>query len=301
MRRLPGLLLSLVIVGCGSTPSPTPGPTVQPSPSPTPGATASLELTAPPSIAPVIPTPTPTPSPTPKFVSPEPGGSPACGSYVLTVVNEDPEAITASVNSIDDVTVESGTSQVVALYSLPRPDFNVPPWFVVVSRADNGAFIGNAFITGHSDQKLIVSGGQLEYGPYPVADAICPTPVPIISPQPTPSPPPAPPGYSVHIAKGLHPKWTAEAAAADVYAEIKGTERLLGHALAEARIISVEAMAGRDVPHEFSGPYRGRPIIWIVQAQGTFSASGPGVTYWGTDGFSVFDDQGELLTWGCTC
>jgi len=109
---------------------------------------------------------------------------------------------------------------------------------------------------------------------------------------------PVPTGYSVHIADGLHPKWTVDAAAAWVMKDIATTERVYGRVVAPAQILSVEAMRGRDVPRAISGPYGDLPIAWVVHANGTFvNEHGPSVySHWFyTEAWQIFDDNGEAL------
>lgn len=119
------------------------------------------------------------------------------------------------------------------------------------------------------------------------------TPPPSMSPSPVPQAT----GYSVQIAEGLQPNWTAAAAASHVFDDIKSNEHLLGQVLQPARIISVEAMRGRDVPMAISGPYGDVPIAWVVHAYGTFVQthvySGGPILH--TEGWFIFDDAGSEL------
>jgi len=105
---------------------------------------------------------------------------------------------------------------------------------------------------------------------------------------------PVPTGYAVQIAKGLHPLWSAAAAAANAYAATRLYERGARQVLAEAEILSVEAVAGRDVPKDRFGCCEpANAIRWIVHAQGTFynEHGGPGgIRAFGTDGWFLFDD-----------
>lgn len=114
---------------------------------------------------------------------------------------------------------------------------------------------------------------------------------------PSPTPIPVPTGYSVTIAAGLHPQWTAEAAAATVIARILHTEQVTGRVLAEPRVLSVEAMAGKDVPDSASGPFPDHGVCWVVLAQGTFwSSYAPGTAgLYASEAWLVYDDQGNEI------
>lgn len=116
-------------------------------------------------------------------------------------------------------------------------------------------------------------------------------------------PSPTPTGYSVQIADGLKPNWTATAAASHVFDEIKSNEQSLGQTVRPAQIISVEAMRGSDVPRAVSGPYGDVNIVWVVHAYGTFeeTRSYSGGPYLYSEGWYIFDDDtghivGESLT-----
>ncbi|HEY7025057.1 MAG TPA: hypothetical protein VH371_08865 [Candidatus Limnocylindrales bacterium] len=125
------------------------------------------------------------------------------------------------------------------------------------------------------------------------------SPTALVTEPPTESPEPAPTGYSVHIANGLHPKWSADAAAAWMIHWISLAEQQYGRVIEPARILSVEAMRGHDVPRAISGAYNDLPIAWVVHANGTFvNEHGPSVyNHWFyTEGWQVFDDAGEA--WG---
>ena len=135
-----------------------------------------------------------------------------------------------------------------------------------------------------------------------------PTPMPTLGPtsapttEPTSTPFPLPTGYAVHIEKGLNPSWTAQAAAADVYAGLLGYAGS-GQVLAQPRILSVDAVSGRNVPKdEFGCCEPANSIRWIVRAQGTFfnehSGPSPGWRFFGTDGWFLYDDTGENLASG---
>ena len=137
-------------------------------------------------------------------------------------------------------------------------------------------------------------------GPTPASQ-----PTPTSSPELTPTPPPAPPGYSVHIATGLNPSWTAEAAADAAYADTKSYERAAGEVLAEAKIIAVRAVAGKDVPNDQFGCCEPRNSVrWIVHAQGTYfnehEGPAPGRRFFGSDGWYLFDDDGTNLGFSFT-
>jgi hypothetical protein len=125
---------------------------------------------------PPSPTPTTTPSPTSnatlKFVTPGPTPWPsnACGGFHLKVVNEDTGSITVTINGSYAQMVDGGTSQTIVEW-LP-PNKPLMPWTVVVTGAD-GTRIGSAYMTGPVDQKIIVSGGQMEYGPYDIRTDGC--------------------------------------------------------------------------------------------------------------------------------
>jgi hypothetical protein len=118
------------------------------------------------------PAPTPTPTPTPKFVTPGPTPWPsnACGGFHLKVVNEETASITVTINDSYTETVDGGTSQTIVEW-LP-PNKPLMPWTVVVTGAA-GTQIGSAYMTGPVDQKIIVSGGQMEYGPYDIRTEGC--------------------------------------------------------------------------------------------------------------------------------
>jgi hypothetical protein len=137
-----------------------------------------------------------------------------------------------------------------------------------------------------------------------------PTPIPTFAPtfaptsapttEPTSTPFPQPTGYTVHIEKGLSPSWTAEAAAADVYAGVMAYESGGGQVLAQPRIVSVDAVSGRNVPKdEFGCCEPANSIIWIVRAQGTFfnghAGLAPGQRFFGTHGWFLYDDTGDNL------
>ena len=105
----------------------------------------------------------------------------------------------------------------------------------------------------------------------------------------------------MHIAKGLHPTWTAQAAAAHAYAFTKIDEQAAGEVLAEAKIISVDAVAGRDVPQDQFGCCEpANSIRWIVHAQGTFfndhGGPSPGRRFFGSDGWILYEDESGIAT-----
>ena len=111
-------------------------------------------------------------SPTPKFVTPGPTPWPsnACGGFHLKVVNGDADPITVTINDTYSETVEGGGSQTLVEW-LP-PNKPLMPWTVVVT-GPAGTQIGSAYMTGPVDQKIIVSGGQMEYGPYDIRTEGC--------------------------------------------------------------------------------------------------------------------------------
>jgi hypothetical protein len=107
----------------------------------------------------------------------------------------------------------------------------------------------------------------------------------------------------VHIEKGLHPTWTADAAAADAYAELARYERTGGPVLAEPRILSVDGVSGRNVPHEEFGCCEpANSVRWIVHARGTFynhlGGPSPGRVFFGTDGWYLYEDDGSGMVVG---
>lgn len=113
------------------------------------------------------------------------------------------------------------------------------------------------------------------------------------TPQPTATVMPVPTGYTVTIAKGLHPKWNAEAAASAMMNTILWNERRTGRVVAEPLIISVEAMAGSDAPTSIGGPFPGYPVCWVVHAHGTFTGTIDGGAAYGSDGWVIYDDSGD--------
>ena len=118
-------------------------------------------------------------------------------------------------------------------------------------------------------------------------------------PTSTASEGPVPTGYTVKIARGLQVLWTPSAAALTTIRGIMWNEKILGRELAEPRIISIEAMAGKDVPDAFSGPWPEVPVAWVVHAQGTYFHPLPGQPpLLGTDGFIVYDDAGNPIGGG---
>jgi hypothetical protein len=112
------------------------------------------------------------PSPPPSLVTPSPTPMPsnACGGFHLKVVNEDTGSITVTINGSYAQMVDGGTSQTIVEW-LP-PNKPLMPWTVVVTAAD-GTRIGSAYMTGPVDQKIIISGGQMEYGPYDIRTDGC--------------------------------------------------------------------------------------------------------------------------------
>jgi hypothetical protein len=106
--------------------------------------------------------------------------------------------------------------------------------------------------------------------------------------------------FNVRIQEGLSVKWNPVDAAAQTLELIKGDERLLGRALAEPRILSVEAYAGEDIPFEIGEGNLGEwPVVWVVRAQGTFVAFSCPVAAKpcpsGSSGFYAFDDDGMVI------
>jgi hypothetical protein len=104
--------------------------------------------------------------------------------------------------------------------------------------------------------------------------------------------------FTVQIELGVQPRWNADAAAAAMLAQIAGNERMEGRALAEPKIISVEAWAGTHVPSNIgAGQMFGHDVVWVVRAEGTFVAfSCPVAPCPGdTSGFAMFDDSGAPL------
>jgi hypothetical protein len=109
------------------------------------------------------------------------------------------------------------------------------------------------------------------------------------------------PDFSITIAPGLNPDWTPDAAAQAVLDKIASAERLLGKALVPPKILSVEAVTGKDVPPELGeGSLGGYPLIWIVRANGTFIADyGPiGNNASASSGYYLFDDAGTVVASG---
>src|SRR4029079_978480 len=83
------------------------------------------------------------------------------------------------------------------------------------------------------------------------------------------------PDYLVTIAGGLDPKWTAGEAATAALDGIAKAERRIGRQLAPAKVLSVQALPGTDVPGtlgEAEGTFDSYPIVWVVKATGTFVA-----------------------------
>jgi hypothetical protein len=116
--------------------------------------------------------------------------------------------------------------------------------------------------------------------------------------SPSTSPSSAPASYVVDIQPGLQVKWNAAAAAQETLDQIQTSQRLVGKALAEPRILSVSAWAGRDVPAEFgSGQMDVWPIVWVVEARGTFVTYTCPVTPCPSDssGWYLFDDTGAVI------
>ncbi len=113
--------------------------------------------------------PNPTPTPTPRFVTPGPTPWPsnACGGFHLKVVNEDSDEVTVTINGTYSETVAGGASDTIVEWLPPFPK-PLMPWTVVVTRTADGTQIGSVYLAGPVDQKVIVSGGQLEYGPYDI-------------------------------------------------------------------------------------------------------------------------------------
>jgi hypothetical protein len=66
--------------------------------------------------------------------------------------------------------------------------------------------------------------------------------------------------------------------------------------MAEPRILSVEAWAGQDVPADF-GEGNGQPVVWVVQALGTFVAFSCTVAPCPAEssGWYLFDDTGQVI------
>ena len=114
-------------------------------------------------------------------------------------------------------------------------------------------------------------------------------------PQPTVSAMPVPTGYTVTIAPGLQPKWNAQAAASAMLNSILAIEGRTGHVVAAPMVISVEAMAGSDVPTSVGGPYPGYPVCWVVHAHGTFVDTVDGRAAYGSDGTFIYDDSGHAF------
>lgn len=74
-------------------------------------------------------------------------------------------------------------------------------------------------------------------------------------------------------------------------------QRGAGQVLAEPKIISVAALAGRDVPGDKFGCCEPpNSVRWIVHAQGTFfnehGGPGPGRRFFGTDAWMLYNDSG---------
>lgn len=118
----------------------------------------------------------------------------------------------------------------------------------------------------------------------------------------TPTVTPTAAGYVVVIAPGLQPKWSAEAAAAATMHALLSKQQSAGRAVAEAKIISVQAMPGGDVPQEAGGPFPDQSVAWVVSAQGTFFAVNPRAAspLFGSSGWYVFDDTGDAIGYGFT-
>jgi hypothetical protein len=113
------------------------------------------------------------PAATPKFglLSPAPDRSNACGGFHLKVVNEDTDQITVTINGTYSGNVAGGASAVIVEW-LP-PDKPLMPWTVVVTSTIDSTQLGSAYFTGPVDQRIIVSGGQMEYGPYDIRIEDC--------------------------------------------------------------------------------------------------------------------------------
>jgi hypothetical protein len=90
---------------------------------------------------------------------------------------------------------------------------------------------------------------------------------------------------------------TAEQVAADAYASTLSYERGADQVLAEPKILSVEAVPGRDVPKDQFGCCEPpNAVRWIVHAQGTFfnEHGGPaGIRGFGPDGWFLFGDSAD--------
>ena len=110
------------------------------------------------------------------------------------------------------------------------------------------------------------------------------------------TPGPVPTGYVVHVADGLNPQWTSSAAAAWVMNDIAATVRRYGREVTPARVLSVEAMRGKDEPKSIGGPDPNLPVVWVVHAYGTFvntfAYSICGQQYF-REGWEVFNDTGS--------
>lgn len=107
--------------------------------------------------------------------------------------------------------------------------------------------------------------------------------------------------FTVQIEDGLQVSWNADAAAAATLGQIKASERMVGRALAEPRILSVDAWFGMDVPPEIGqGNTLTWPAVWVVRAEGTFVAfscpQNPCPS--GSSGFAMFDDTGAPIGTG---
>jgi hypothetical protein len=198
-----------------------------------------------------------------------------------------PGTVFASVAAMALLTVAcAGTS----LTSAPgASSFPGPP------SPDIGDTAASGLAAGPSTTPSVASTAIATRPPIPTLD---PTSGPTA--EATSTPLPLPTGYDIHIEKGLSPSWTAEAAAAVVYADLLAYVSVGGQVLAQPRIISVDAVSGKNLPtDEFGCCEPANSIRWIVRARGTFFNShagpAPGSRYFGTDGWFLYDDSGDNL------
>lgn len=152
VTRVPWILSLALALGACSIGGRVPSPIVSPAPSATVASTASL-----------VPSATVAISPTPVHEVP----SNACGGFHLKIVNAGSGRITATINGTYSVTVAAGSSETIVEW-LP-PSKPLLPWTVAVSDS-TGNEIGTQLFSGPVDQKLTVSGGQMNSAPYDIGE-----------------------------------------------------------------------------------------------------------------------------------
>ncbi len=222
--------------------------------------------------------------------------TPMSQSQTLLFENRGGPAFTVAINGTYFATVACGTYPTLNVGAGGVPQL---PWQLTIVRVSDGSTLVDEQVTQLpkwfiqiGDSVPVLTGGPA-LGP---AGPSCPPAgsTPTASPEPTPTLEPAPTGYTVHVARGLHPQWTAEAAAAAAFDYIKANESNAGRALVPAQILSVEAMAGGDVPQAISGPYPDLAVAWVVHSEGTFYCDLGPARYDGyyTGFWQIFSDEG---------